>query len=206
MNIQEILTQISNYLKKNRADTHTVKVVIDPGHGGYDLGLKTGKKYNKGYNDILEKDINLEVSTRLLWLCMRHGIGAILTRWGDRFISLNERCRVANMTKSKLFLSIHCNYAKKSQYRGIETWFYGSSSRGKVMARRCQNLLVDLRYTDNRGIKDGEFFVLRKTKMPAILVELGFLSNGNDTLYLNNEENQMLIAERLLQFIKEVCL
>lgn len=202
--------QIIEFLKsmnKPQRDPKDIRIVIDPGHGGKDWGLRTGKTYNKGYNEILEKNINLEIATRLGWLCSRHEIGFLLTRWGDRYISLSERCKRANLTKARVFLSIHCNYAMNKQVKGVETWFYGGSEQGKAYAKKCQSLLAEIGYTKNRGLRDSkEFYVLKHTKMTSVLLELGFLQNKDDANYLDNENNQMQIATQIFQFIKEVTL
>jgi len=210
MNLKQIIEFLKK-VKQPQSDPKQIKIIIDPGHGGKDLGLNTvvkGKRTpNRGYKGVMEKDINLEVSTRVAWLCARHGMGHLLTRYGDRFISLKERCQRANRTKAKLFLSIHCNYSPSfSSIKGVETWYYKKSRTGFLYASRCQKLLMEDPYSRNRGIKSTEvFYVLKKTNMSAVLVELGYLSNPRDALYLDKEENQMKIATQLWQFIKEVC-
>ncbi len=182
-----------------------IEICIDAGHGNYDWGLKSGDTYNKGYNGCLEKDINLELANRVAFLCARHNIGYIMTRWGDRYISLSERCKRANQTKAKLFLSIHCNYGKYNNWKGVETWHYENSKTSKGYAEKFQNQLEELKYTKARGIKDtNKFYVLKHTKMPAVLLELGFLSNQKDCEYLDNENNQMLVAVQIWKGIKQV--
>jgi N-acetylmuramoyl-L-alanine amidase len=180
-----------------------IKIVIDPGHGGEDWGLKTGTKCNKGYDGCLEKNINLEVANRFAWFCAKHDISYIMTRYGDRYISLKERCYRANPTRAFLFISIHCNYSISSKVRGLETWYYRGSYSGGAWASKCQFLLKGLEYTWNRGKKAGRnFYVLKHTRMPAILVELGFLSNPEDCKFLNSENNQDLIAEKLFELVR----
>lgn len=188
-----------------------IQVVIDAGHGGYDLGLNTrvkGKKTpNKGINGIMEKDINLEMATRLGWLCARHDLGYILTRWGDRYISLGERCRIANNAKVGLFLSIHCNYSPTfSKIRGIETYHFKGSQKSKEMAQIFQKSLISLDYSLNRGVLGHKFKVLRDTKMPSVLVELGFLSNPGDAKFLNNTNNQERVAYALFEGLRKIFL
>jgi len=179
------------------------KVILDPGHGGSDWGLKTGEKYNQGYMGLLEKDINLEVANRVAWFCANHGIGYILTRYGDRFIGLPDRIRVSNNSKAKLFISIHCNYALNEKVRGVETWYFKNSNTGKNLAKKLQEKLLSLKYTIDRKIQAGSFFVLRNSIMPAVLVELGFLQNKDDALFLADENNQNRVAYLVFEFIKE---
>lgn len=197
-------------LSRPRKNPKEVKVILDPGHGEYDWGLNTvvrGKKTpNKGYKGIMEKDINLEIANRVGWLCSRHSVGYLMTRYGDRFISLKKRCQIANKTNSKLFISFHCNYAHNIKVRGVETYYYQGSSSGRPLAKEMQKLLLDLKYTKNRKAKSDRFYVLRNTKMPAILPEFGFLSNKEDATYLNNENNQMKIAVQIWELIKQIVL
>lgn len=196
MNLKEILSRIERCLSKPEKNPKDIRVVIDPGHGGKDAGAIK--------DNLKEKDINLEVAVRLAWLCSRHKIGFILTRFGNRFISLNECCKRANTTKAELFISIHCNSFKDEKVKGIETFYCGGSAKGKILAKRCQQLLMELKYSKDRESKHASFYVLKHTRMTAILIELGFISNPEDAFYLDNENNQMLIAEKIFEFIKEV--
>jgi N-acetylmuramoyl-L-alanine amidase len=181
-----------------------IKLIIDPGHGGRDWGLRSGKRYNKGYDGCLEKDINMEVANRLSWFCAKHGLPYYMTRFGDRFVNLSDRCYRANNANCALFLSIHCNYARDQRIRGLETWHYKGSYSGSGWAKKCQLLLSRLKFTRDRGVKGGKFYVLKHTSMPAVLVELGFLSNREDCKYLNKEMNQELIAESLFEMVRRL--
>lgn len=184
-----------------------IDIVIDGGHGGFDWGLNTqveGKRVpHRGYHDISEEDINLEISNRIAFYFAQHSIGYVLTRWGDRYIGLRDRCRIANNSRAKLFLSIHCNYALNSAIRGIETFHYKGSKKGPVIAQKVQNSLTQLKYSHNRGIKEGLFYVLKHTIMPSIIVELGFLSNKTDAEYLNNTNNQEVIAYNIFDAVRK---
>ncbi len=210
MNLKQIIDYFKS-LQKPKRNPKLIQVVIDAGHGGdKDWGLNTiikGKRTpNKGYNGILEKDVNLELSMRIAWLCARHSIGFLLTRFGDRYISLSERCKRSNSVKPRLFLSIHNNYALNPKIKGLETFYYQNSTLGKALAEKCQKLLDELGYTRNRYVKGAKFKVLKSTKAPAILVECGYLSNKDDATFLNNENNQMLIAAQIFELIREVCI
>jgi len=201
MNIKEILSRIEKCLSEPERNPKVISVVIDPGHGGKDSGA-IRERSKIGLENVLEEDIVLEVSNRLAWFCARHKIGYLMTRWGDRYISLKERCKRANQTKAKVFISIHCNAVKNQKAKGIEVWYLS----GKILAKKSLKYLKELNFTKNRGIKKGRFYVLRRTKMKAILIELGFISNKEDTKYLINENNQSMIAEKIFEFIKEVVI
>jgi len=172
-----------------------IKIILDADHGGKDPGCK-------GFSGTLEKNICLEITNRLAFFLSRHSIGYMLTRWGDRFISLDERCKRANQTNAKIFVSIHCNAVVDKSIKGFEVWYYGKSKKGKDLAHGCQACLHQLKFTKNRYTKSGTFRVLKKTKMSAILVELGFLTNEEDEKYLNDENNQSMVAEKLFEFIR----
>lgn len=204
MNIKEILSRIERCLTKPERNPKDIRVIIDAGHGGKDSGA-VRERSKVGLENVLEEDIVLEVSNRLAWLCARHGIGYLMSRWGDRYISLKRRCQQANQTKAKVFISIHCNSFKRERVKGVETFYCGGSAKGKILAKRCHQLLMRLKYSEDRESKHAGFYVLRHTKAVAILVELGFISNREDMKYLTNENNQMLIAAQLFQFIQEVC-
>jgi len=127
-----------------------------------------------------------------------------MSRWGDRYISLSRRCKQANQTKAEIFISIHCNSVKNHSAKGLEIFHHKGSRDGKALAYHCFSFLKELNYTIDRGVKEAKFYVLRKTKMPAILIELGFISNKEDMKYLINENKQSMIAEKIFEFIKEV--
>ncbi len=179
-----------------------IKLVIDAGHGANDWGLRTGKTFNKGADGCFEKDINLEVAGRLAYFCSRHNLPYLMTRFGNRYITLTERCFRANSASPSLFLSIHCNYARNPKIYGLETWYYRGSYSGRGWASKFQASLSNLKYTRNRGIKGGTFYVLKHTAMPAVLIELGYLSNPDDCSFLNNEGNQDLVAETIFECVR----
>lgn len=152
-------------------------VVIDAGHGGYDLGAKMSSCDEK----------SLALSTALLTKkhLLELGYRVILTRSRDVFLSLERRAEIANQTKSKIFVSIHYNAARSLTAKGIEIYFCQSqdkhrSSASKNLASKVLKKMIDHTSTENRGVKEGNFFVIRETKMPAILVEAGFMTHPEE--------------------------
>ena len=152
-------------------------VVLDPGHGGYDLGAKMSSCDEK----------SLALSTALLTKkhLLELGYRVILTRSRDIFLSLERRTEIANQTKSKIFVSIHFNAAKSLTAKGIEIFF--CHSQDKIRAHASKNLaskvlkkMIDHTSSENRGVKEGNFFVIRETLMPAILVEAGFMTHPEE--------------------------
>lgn len=158
--------------------------VWDPGHGGDDPGAVDG--INPAEGDALateEEDITLAVALAVREI--RPGI--ILTREDDRDVSLFERAQIANRTRAKLFVSIHCNAAGDPAAGGVETWYHANSPKGLRLATCLHDELArEFPELRRRGVKSdltryrSGFAVLRETICPAALVELGFLTNPRD--------------------------
>ncbi len=145
-------------------------VVIDPGHGGRDKGGHYGKVY--------EKHLALDTSYRLEKNLRTMGYKTVMTRRSDAFISLPERCRIANRHRNAIFVSVHYNSTWKNHVSGLET-FYNSAS-GKKLAEYVQQGMLRYTRAENRGAKYGRYYVIRNTKCPAILVEGGFISHRKE--------------------------
>lgn len=162
------------------------KVFLDPGHGGYDSGAV-------GYN-LLEKTVNLNVALVTGEVLVDHGVSVLFSRKSDIFVELIDRATMANNWGADYFVSIHSN-ASNGQGYGTETFYYPGSTKGKELAQNIQNAIVTAglsRY--DRGIKTANFSVLRNTKMPSSLVELGFIDNQQDNMILSNKQEELGIA------------
>lgn len=146
-------------------------VVIDAGHGGHDRGGIPS-------NIIPEKGVALDVARRVQLYLSRAGLRTVMTRSTDVFIPLGTRVSIANSQKRAIFVSIHFNSAPRVGANGIET-FYGSAS-ARPLAMAIQRNAMATTTGENRGVKSAKFYVLRKTKIPAVLVECGFLTNPGD--------------------------
>jgi N-acetylmuramoyl-L-alanine amidase len=146
-------------------------VVIDPGHGGFDRGGIPS-------NIIPEKGVALDVARRLRDYLADAGFRTVMTRSGDTFVTLDRRVAIANAQRRAIFISIHFNAARRKGANGIET-FYGSG-RAKRLASLIQRNAMKTTSGENRGIKKARFYVLRKSRIPAVLIECGFLTNPQD--------------------------
>lgn len=165
-----------------------MKVCIDPGHGGRDPGA-VGRISQ-------EKNINLEVGRLLQNELTRYQAGIVMTRTTDVDVSLQRRAEIANQNLCDWFISIHCNSAGTASARGIETYCYQRGGQGERMAQVIQNYLVRANpNTVNRGVKTANFYVLRNTSMPAVLIELMFISNPEEERILNNADWQRNTAK-----------
>lgn len=175
-------------------------IVIDAGHGGYDAGAVNGSRYEK--NDNLR--MALAVGERL----QRCGIKVIYTRTTDDFIPLLERSRISNANNVDLFASFHRNSATSSTANGVETLVYNNASAKSVQAAEAlQQALVNIGVQSNRGVKKANLSVLRETNAPALLLELGFISNDQDNALFDSKFDAYAdaIARSLAQSVGVNC-
>ena len=170
-------------------------VVIDAGHGDGDPGAigVTGKK---------EKDFNLAIALKVEKLMKKEqNIDVVLTRSDDTFLELKERAKIANDLNADVFISIHANASSSSSASGTETYYKKEDS--KAFAAIMQKYLAQATGLNNRGVKYGNFHVIRETKMPAILLEVGYLSNKKDEQTIFTESVQNKVAEAVVKATKE---
>jgi len=218
-------------------------VIVDPGHGGKDPGAK-------GLNNLIEKEVTLDIARRLGSLLEKRGLTAALTRVSDHFVSLQDRTHFANQKKGDLFVSIHCNSARDPQIRGVEAYFLKPARTQRAIdAAMRENSVVklengDSKYqdltqdnyilltmatsqymkdsetwasqvvrltssatgSDARGVDQAGFYVLMGASMPAVLVEVGYISNAEDARMLSSERGRQKTAEALLESILKMKL
>lgn len=163
-----------------------MRVVLDAGHGGHDKGAI-------GFTEVFEKDLNLLYASIIAGHLTGFDIKVDMTRYTDEFLELQERCDIANDLKADAFISIHCNSWKTEQPHGWEIF----TSKGVTGADSLALCIYDKMLTanmDSRGIKEANFDVLTGTKMPAVLIELGFLSNAGDLAYLLSPRHQVFLS------------
>lgn len=177
----------------NREET---EIILDAGHGGKDQG--------SSYGEVLEKDINLEITKKTKDILKKSGYQVKLTREDDTFINIHERANYANKKNAKVFVSIHCNSLEKGQADGIET-FYAESKEmdSKPLAQAIQTNASKKTEALDRGVKTADYVVIKETEMPAALVEVGFLSDANERELLQQEEYQQKLAEGIAAGILE---
>ncbi len=176
------------------------KVVIDPGHGGSDPGAV-------GINGLRETDIVLEVSKIVSELLTKKGVKTILTRKDERTLDLQPRVIKANNSKADAFVSIHANATRgqRIEVNGLETYYY-SGSRGYSLAKNIhKQILITSSQSPDRGIKKSRFYVIRKSSMPAALVEIGFVTGMYDAALLRQkayrDKMSFAIAKGILNYL-----
>ena len=172
-------------------------VYIDAGHGGSDPGAIGVNRL------ILEKTFNLNVANKVNAMMKNDpNVQIVLTRSGDTYPTLQQRVVMANNAKADMFISIHANAINSSTVRGIETFYYRTSS--KSLADIFHNHLRAANSgSPNRGVKQASFYVIKNTTMPAILLEAGFLTNPEEEKLLASDAYQTRVAEAIVKTIDE---
>lgn len=172
-----------------------IKICIDPGHGGYDTGAI-------GPTGIYEKNVNLAIALKLGQILQQAGIDVIYTRTSDnvRWPSdvvkdLQTRCDIANNANVNYFVCIHSNSSDSPSANGTETYYLDGSPEGQKLAQDIQQELVSANGLQDRGIKTAGYYVLENTNAPAILTEVGFISNPNEESLLNNNDFEEKCAQ-----------
>jgi N-acetylmuramoyl-L-alanine amidase len=171
-----------------------LNICIDPGHGAHNIG---GRAFG-----VEEKVIALQVSLALRDKCQAAGAKVVMTRTTDVFIELDERCEIANRNRCDLFISIHANIApNSSDVQGFEAFYHPNSRSGEAFARNLIASYDKMTDSPNRGAKERVLRVVDKTKMPAVLFELGFLSNREEGQRLASADYQKSMVQALFNGI-----
>lgn len=178
-------------------------LVIDAGHGGTDPG---NLRSDTGFKQ--EKDLNLSMALQFgeyVETYLGHEVETIYTRKTDTFIELNDRIKIANDINANYFISIHCNSSTKPEVFGTETHIHNlNTKKSSELANMVESQFKNRAGRNSRGVKlktDRRFNlqVLKDSKMPAILVETGFMTNKQEEKYLNSEKGQDLIASAIFR-------
>ncbi|CAH0345166.1 cell wall-binding repeat-containing protein [Bacillus sp. CECT 9360] len=172
-----------------------LKIVVDAGHGGTDPGA-TG-------NGLVEKNVTLDVAKRLQSKLAAQGASVTMTRSGDTYPSLDERADLANRIGADVFVSIHINAFSDPSVNGTETFWNSqyASADSKELATLIQKEMVAELGTNNRGVKQANFVVIKNTKMASALAELAFVSNSKDAALLESSTYRDKAAQGIYQGI-----
>lgn len=180
-------------------------IVIDPGHGGLDAGASRG--------DLVEKEITLQIAKKLEQILGQAGAMVVLVRSnesdlaGDEFTGairehkkedMKKRVEIANEAKADLFISIHTNAVPGPTWSGAQTFYKPDSPESKQTAKAIQQELKRILGNTNRSIGAGNFYVLKNVNMPAVLVEVGFISNPEEGRLLSESQYQTRVAYAIM--------
>ena len=186
---------------------NSLRVILDPGHGGEDSGAI-------GVNGIYEKDIVIQVAREVIRLhkeLYNSRLEIYLTRYTDTLISLADRTKLVKSLQADVLISLHCNDSPIKESQGIEAYIQVSQSHrnlefGRESERLAQTLLIDFQNSMGykiRGIKYDDFQVLRETRLtcPGVLLELGFISNEEEAMHVSRRESITGFAMVILQVL-----
>ena len=171
-----------------------MKVCIDAGHGGKDGGAQGAS--------VSEKWIALDVANRVAQKLQNSGMSVVMTRDSDYYVGLAERANIANQTGADVFVSIHCN-SGPSTAQGTEVWSYPGAAEDKRLAEHILGRMTARTGLHSRGTKEENFAVLRLTRCPAALVELGFISNVQEEQLMKTFDYQDQASTAIVEGIKQ---
>lgn len=206
MLVFSVLWQGSTAVISHSEEGHVV--MLDPGHGGYDPGAITSQ-------GVYEKSINLQIAQRVKEMLGPSGIAVFLTREEDidyapdgvkgkntkKQIDLNRRIDLANEAKADVFVSLHVNATATGQNSGAETFYHYKSESGKGLAVLIQQELIKIPGMNRRIAKPGDFYVIKNTSMPAVIVEVGYLSSAKEQKKLQQSWYQEQLARAIAKGI-----
>jgi len=169
-------------------------VLIDPGHGAFDPGKVAGS--------VLEKEINLAISLKLQAFLEAGGATVLMTRVDDQALAegkqgdMYRRKQIANASQADIFISIHQNSFHRPNVHGAQVFYFDTSDNSRKLAENIQQQLREFIDPGNRlqARPNENYYVLRQTVMPAVIVECGFLTNYNERSRLTQDEYQERIA------------
>jgi N-acetylmuramoyl-L-alanine amidase len=176
------------------ASDSSTTVVIDAGHGGHDRGGIPGQR-------IAEKEMTLEVAQRLKKVLTADGYRVVMTRENDVFVPLGTRIAFANSYRNAIFVSVHFNSARRVGADGIETYFYGRDSL--PLASAVHHFVAGGAPSPNRGVRRRGYYVLRRARVPAVLVECGFLTNPTEAANIQKSSYRQKLAEEIAAGIRQ---
>lgn len=200
--------QTAKYVMNMKAGTSPVSIVVDPGHGGNDPG-------KVGVTGALEKDINLEIAVKLRDYLEEKEMKAVLTREADVSLAeegasstqvsdLKRRVEIIEEEAPEIAVSIHQNSYTDSSVSGAQVFYYGQSQEGQRLAEAIQESLAGtLDPSNHREAKANEsYYILKRTSVPTVIVECGFLSNPEEESILQDEAYQDKLVEAIYKGIE----
>jgi N-acetylmuramoyl-L-alanine amidase len=178
----------NNFYAASESSGGLPTIVIDAGHGGHDRGGIPGQR-------IAEKDMTLDVAQRLRNVLAAKGYRVVMTRDSDVFVPLPTRVAIANSYRNAIFVCIHFNATQRRAAGGIETYFYSRDSL--PLASAVHYYVAGGAPSSNRGVRRRGYYVLRRTNVPAVLVECGFLTNPTEAAYAQTASYRQKLAEEI---------
>lgn len=181
-----------------------ILVMLDAGHGGEDFGT-----HSLGNPKYQEKYLNMSTTLLVKNFLQQFGFEVVMTRTDDTFIALDKRALFANEQKPRVFVSIHFNSAPSKEAEGIEVFYYRNEenkqrmNKSKALAQAILDKTIQNTEAKSRGVKHGNYAVIRETTMPAALIEGGFLTSDSEMEKIKNATYLKSLALGIAQGIKE---
>ncbi|KZL90146.1 N-acetylmuramoyl-L-alanine amidase family protein [Clostridium magnum] len=188
-----IVMAVDKNKEENSNNNKNYTIVLDPGHGGVDLGTS--------YKNFNEKDLTLKIVKYAEEYLKDEGYAVVLTRNEDKLVPLKEIGNIANNSNADVFVSVHINSLQDINYKGITGYYYDgkgyeTDERIKLVKTIGDEILKSDSWED-KGVKRENFAVLRYTKMPSALIECGFITNEEDRARLSKDEVLKRLAENI---------
>ncbi len=180
-------------ISSRKKDSTKQSIVLDAGHGGSDCGAIGG--------GIMEKNITLDIAKKVETLLKQKGYAVEMTRDDDSTVSLQERVNISENYSPDIFVSIHVNSSVKPEITGVETHYYHQESLS--LAQTVHASLASAVQSPNRGLFKSKFYVINHTTSPAILIEIGFISNADERAQLISEKRKQDTAKAIADGIQK---
>lgn len=188
-NHPQVSAEMGKEAEMKASDEFTV--VLDPGHGGNDGGAT-------GVNGTKEKEITLQTTEQIQQLLKKHGVNVVSTRTGDKYVELSDRVQMAKELEADLFISIHYDGFETADVNGMTSYYYHEEDA--AIARAFHTLMTAKEPAiKDRGVLEGNYYVLRENAVPSILLELGYITNTTDEARMNTEEFRQKVAESIAE-------
>ncbi len=200
------------YLSASSSNEGSKTVIIDAGHGGEDCGAI-------GVTGVLEKDLNMQIATKIAATLKSKGYTVILTRNEDKLLyteaenikglrkiyDLKNRCAIANEYPEAVFISVHMNSYSEAKYKGLQVYYSAADNESAALANKIQSSVrASLQPENKRVTKSGKgIYVLENTEPVAVLIECGFLTNADDCKNLSDEDYQNKLSVAISNAIIE---
>jgi len=178
-------------------DRKKLVVILDPGHGGQDGGATN--------NDILEKNLSLMYANEIKALIEAKGIQVEMTRGGDYKTSLQERVDLTKNHQEALLISLHFNQSSETEAQGIETYYHAKDTRDGLLSKRFAQLFGTVLHNEaltNRGMRTSDFWILKNSECPTVLIELGFLTSRIDLARVSSETYRQRLCASIAESVE----
>jgi N-acetylmuramoyl-L-alanine amidase/beta-lactamase regulating signal transducer with metallopeptidase domain len=192
------IVMVSNKVKDNKLlKNKKITIVIDAGHGGKDPGAKIDEE--------LESKIVESIAKKIKALNGSEDLKIILLREDDSFVSLSDRVNKINQINPDLLISLHLNASKNPNEKGVNAYVSSQNGFYEKSLEKANKLIENISNNNltKGGVKDANLYIIKNSKCPAIMLEVGYLSNENDKAYITSENGKNEIANGILNFLKQ---